>query len=60
MILDEPTNHLDLPAVEEMERALDAFPGALLVVTHGETFATRTAVTTWTLESGVLSVASGA
>lgn len=60
MILDEPTNHLDLPAVEEMERALDAYPGALLVVTHDETFATRATAATWTLESGVLSVTGGA
>jgi ATPase subunit of ABC transporter with duplicated ATPase domains len=59
MVLDEPTNHLDLPAVEEIERALESYPGALLVVTHDETFATRATATTWRLESGVLSVAGG-
>jgi len=56
MVLDEPTNHLDLPAVEKIERALESYPGALLIVTHDETFATQTTVTTWSLESGVLSV----
>src|SRR5262249_11116055 len=34
LVLDEPTNHLDLPAIEQLERALDAYPGTLLLVTH--------------------------
>ncbi len=34
LVLDEPTNHLDLPAIEQLEVALDAFDGTLLVVTH--------------------------
>ena len=47
LILDEPTNHLDIPAIEELERALDAFDGTVLLVTHDRRFlagfrATRT------------------
>jgi ATPase subunit of ABC transporter with duplicated ATPase domains len=34
LVLDEPTNHLDLPAIEQLEQAVDTFPGTLLVVTH--------------------------
>jgi ATPase subunit of ABC transporter with duplicated ATPase domains len=34
LVLDEPTNHLDLPAIEQLEQALDAFPGTLLLVSH--------------------------
>ncbi len=34
LVLDEPTNHLDLPAIEQLEEALDTFEGALLLVTH--------------------------
>jgi ATPase subunit of ABC transporter with duplicated ATPase domains len=34
LVLDEPTNHLDLPAIEQLEQALDTFPGTLLLVTH--------------------------
>ena len=34
ILLDEPTNHLDLPAIEQLEDALDSYPGTLLLVTH--------------------------
>ena len=34
LVLDEPTNHLDLPAIEQLEAALDSYDGALLLVTH--------------------------
>jgi ATPase subunit of ABC transporter with duplicated ATPase domains len=47
LMLDEPTNHLDVAAIEELERALDVFPGTVLLVTHDRRFlsgfrATRT------------------
>ncbi|MET9621619.1 MULTISPECIES: ABC-F family ATP-binding cassette domain-containing protein [unclassified Streptomyces] len=34
LVLDEPTNHLDLVAIEQLEQALDGYPGTLLLVTH--------------------------
>ena len=34
LVLDEPTNHLDLPAIEQLEAALEHYPGTLLLVTH--------------------------
>jgi ATPase subunit of ABC transporter with duplicated ATPase domains len=34
LVLDEPTNHLDLPAIEQLEQALESYNGTLLLVTH--------------------------
>jgi ATPase subunit of ABC transporter with duplicated ATPase domains len=38
LVLDEPTNHLDLEAVEQLELALAAFTGSLVLVSHDRRF----------------------
>ncbi|MBA3678947.1 ABC-F family ATP-binding cassette domain-containing protein [Candidatus Saccharibacteria bacterium] len=38
LVLDEPTNHLDLPSIEELEKALLNYSGAILYVTHDNYF----------------------
>lgn len=44
LVLDEPTNHLDLPAIEQLERALESYEGTLLLVTHDRRLASAVRV----------------
>ncbi len=38
LILDEPTNHLDFISIASIEKALQAYQGALLVISHDVVF----------------------
>jgi ATPase subunit of ABC transporter with duplicated ATPase domains len=56
LVLDEPTNHLDLPAIEQLEQALEQYDGTLLLVTHDRTLADRVTVTrTISVRDGIVS-----
>ncbi len=45
LVLDEPTNHLDLPAIEQLESALEDYGGTLLLVSHDRRLLETVAVT---------------
>jgi ATPase subunit of ABC transporter with duplicated ATPase domains len=53
LVLDEPTNHLDLPAIEQLEEALESYDGALLLVTHDRRLLENVRLDSrWHLENG--------
>jgi ATPase subunit of ABC transporter with duplicated ATPase domains len=45
LVLDEPTNHLDLPAIEQLEQAIDAFDATLVLVSHDRRLLEATSLT---------------
>jgi ATPase subunit of ABC transporter with duplicated ATPase domains len=53
LVLDEPTNHLDLPAIEQLEAALESFDGTILLVTHDRRMLETVRLTRrWHVEDG--------
>ncbi|WP_456286915.1 ATP-binding cassette domain-containing protein [Microbacterium sp. JZ70] len=55
LVLDEPTNHLDLPAIEQLEQALDGYEGTLLLVTHDRRMLENVRTERrWHVEAGVV------
>ncbi|MGW6375647.1 ABC-F family ATP-binding cassette domain-containing protein [Rhodococcus sp. NPDC055112] len=55
LVLDEPTNHLDLPAIEQLERAMDEYEGTLLLVTHDRRMLdTMRSTRRWRMDGGQL------
>jgi len=49
LVLDEPTNHLDVDAKAELKRALQAFNGTILLVSHDPEFYSDWVTKVWDL-----------
>ena len=55
LVLDEPTNHLDLEMRDALARALQDYPGAVVLVAHDRTLLQRAIDELWLIEDGCLS-----
>lgn len=54
LLLDEPTNHLDLATIEKVEKLMNGYKGAIVVISHDRTFLERTTTSTVWLDRGIL------
>lgn len=59
LLLDEPTNHLDLPSIKWLENYLQAFEGAIIIVSHDRYFLDRIIDKTVESKRGKLNVYAG-
>ena len=59
LVLDEPTNHLDLETRDALVQALNAFPGAGVVISHDWDLLELTAERLWLVADGTVSPYAG-
>ncbi|MBP3944431.1 ABC-F family ATP-binding cassette domain-containing protein [Sphingobacteriaceae bacterium WQ 2009] len=59
LLLDEPTNHMDLPSIKWLENYLQAFEGAIIVVSHDRYFLDRVIKKTVESRKGKLTLYAG-
>ncbi|HBS45019.1 MAG TPA: heme ABC transporter ATP-binding protein [Paenibacillus sp.] len=50
LVLDEPTNHLDIDAKDELKRALKAYKGSILMISHEPDFYQDIVTDIWNCE----------
>ncbi|MBI5455178.1 MAG: ABC-F family ATP-binding cassette domain-containing protein [Deltaproteobacteria bacterium] len=59
LLLDEPTNHLDMDSIDSLVEAIDAFDGAVVIVTHSELILKAIATKLIIFDKGSVSVFDG-
>lgn len=52
LLLDEPTNHLDMDSREALVQALNAYQGAIVIVSHDPSMVERVADRLWLVKDG--------
>ena len=56
LLLDEPTNHLDIPSIDWLEQQVNAFEGAIVLITHDRRFLQKVCNRIGELDRGHLSL----
>ncbi|HEY5218417.1 MAG TPA: ATP-binding cassette domain-containing protein, partial [Gemmatimonadaceae bacterium] len=59
LVLDEPTNHLDVESIEELEDAIDAYDGTVLLVSHDRELLRTLTTKVWVLHERHITEFSG-
>ncbi|MGQ0765311.1 MAG: ABC-F family ATP-binding cassette domain-containing protein [Gemmatimonadota bacterium] len=59
LVFDEPTNHLDVESIEELEDALEAFEGTVLLVSHDRELLRKLVSRIWSIDEGTVTAFDG-
>ncbi len=59
LMLDEPTNHLDMESIDSLIEAIEAFDGAVIIVTHSELILEAVSTKLIVYDNDVVSVFEG-
>lgn len=54
ILLDEPTNHLDIETIQWIEKRIDRYRGALLIISHDRTFLSNVCGELFWLDRGIM------
>ncbi|MEP7384206.1 MAG: ABC-F family ATP-binding cassette domain-containing protein [Gemmatimonadota bacterium] len=59
LVFDEPTNHLDVESIEQLEDAIERFPGTVVLVSHDRELLRKLVTRVWELRDGRIRVFDG-
>ena len=59
LVFDEPTNHLDVESIEQLEDAIERFPGTVVLVSHDRELLRKLVTRVWELRDGKIRVFDG-